>query len=236
MSFMTARRTDPGARLAKGRLVDTVRTIGRVGLFAAVLAIAAGLGGAAWVVYHGVSARAEPTAVERVIARAMRHVAVPRADRDRPNPSPATPATLQAGLEHFADHCAACHANNGSGDTAMGRGLYPKAPDMRLPATQGLSDGELFWIIENGVRLTGMPAWSTGTPDGEAASWQLVQFIRHLPRLTDAEREQMDALNPRSPQEIREEDEMRRFLEGGDTPAAKTPAASTPHGGHDDDD
>lgn len=218
-----------------GGLVDTVRTIARFGLFAAAAAIVAALGGALWIINHGVSARTEPTAVEHVLARAMRHLAVPRADRNRPNPVPATPEALQAGLEHFADHCASCHANNGSGDTTMGRNLYPKAPDMRLPATQGLSDGELFWIIENGVRLTGMPAWSTGTADGETATWQLVQFIRHLPRLTDAQREQMEALNPRSPQEIREEEEMRRFLEGGDTPPARAPEASTPHGGHDDD-
>ena len=62
---------------------------------------------------------------------------------------------IAEGRDHFADHCATCHANDGSGNTEMGRGLYPKAPDMRLPATQNLSDAELFYIIENGVRLTG---------------------------------------------------------------------------------
>ena len=66
----------------------------------------------------------------------------------------------------------------------MGRNFYPKAPDMRLPRTQQLSDGEIFYFIENGVRLTGMPGWSTGTPEGEKSSWQLVHFIRRLSALT----------------------------------------------------
>jgi len=59
---------------------------------------------------------------------------------------------------HFADHCAICHANNGSGNTEIGRNLYPKAPDMRLPQTLNLTDGELYYTIHNGIRLTGMPA------------------------------------------------------------------------------
>ena len=78
----------------------------------------------------------------------------------------------------------------------MGRAFYPKSPDMRLPRTQNLSDGEIFYFIENGIRLTGMPGWSTGTPEGERSSWQLVHFIRHLPTLTDSERTEMESMNP----------------------------------------
>jgi hypothetical protein len=66
---------------------------------------------------------------------------------------------------------------------------------MRLPATQSLSDAELFYIIENGIRFTGMPGWSTGTQAGEQDSWRLVRFIRHLSTLTPEEIEQMEALN-----------------------------------------
>jgi hypothetical protein len=96
----------------------------------------------------------------------------------------------------------------------MGRGLYPRAPDMRLPTTQNLSDAELFYIIENGIRLTGMPGWSTGTSAGEESSWHLVHFIRHLPKITDEEIEEMKALNPASPEEIRQKIEAERFLRG----------------------
>ena len=142
---------------------------------------------------------------------------------------PASPGALNAGLEHFADHCATCHANNGSGDTEMGHGLYPRAPDMRLPATQSLTDGELFYIIENGVRLTGMPAWGTGAPDGEMESWQLVHFIRQLPRLTQEEIDRMNNLNPKSPAEFSQDEEARRFL-AGET-IAPQPAPAHTHGG-----
>jgi mono/diheme cytochrome c family protein len=145
------------------------------------------------------------------------------------NPVAATPQTVRDGMAHFADHCAVCHANDGSGNTEMGRGLYPRAPDMRLAATQSLSDGSLFYIIENGVRLTGMPAWGEGTPDSEAASWRLVHFIRHLPALSDAELDEMKTLNPKTPVEWREQEEARQFLEGGG--AKPTPAAPHSHGG-----
>ena len=49
--------------------------------------------------------------------------------------------------------CATCHGSNGSGHTTIGRNVYPKAPDMRLPATQNLTDGELYFTIANGIRL-----------------------------------------------------------------------------------
>jgi mono/diheme cytochrome c family protein len=117
---------------------------------------------------------------------------------------------IAEGMEHYADHCATCHANNGSGDTEIGRGLYPKPPDMRLDATQSLSDGELFYIIENGVRFTGMAAWSTGNEQGGHGTWHLVHFIRELPRLTPEQIEQMKKMNPRSPDEVREELEQEK--------------------------
>ena len=79
-----------------------------------------------------------------------------------------------------------------------------------------LSDAELFYIIENGVRLTGMPGWGTGTKEGEESTWHLVHFIRRLPQITQAEIEQMEALNPRPPEEIRQEIEAERFLRGED--------------------
>jgi len=180
---------------------------------------------------RGVSARDEPTWIETVLARQMRHLAVPRDARAQRNPTTLTPAVLDEARAHFADHCATCHGNDGTGRTEMGRGLYPRAPDMRAAATQDLSDGELFAIIEGGIRLTGMPAWGTGTPEGVQQSWHLVHFIRHLPKLTRAEIEEMEALNPKSPAELKQEQDIQQFLQGGETPARP---AEHSHGGHDD--
>jgi mono/diheme cytochrome c family protein len=178
-----------------------------------------------WIGSRGISARAVPGRIETVVARTMRGLAIPRAARDLRNPVAPTPQIIAEGMAHYADHCAGCHANDGSGETEIGRSLYPRSPDMRLPATQSLTDGELFYIIENGVRLTGMPAWATGTDAGAQATWHLVHFIRELPRLTPAQVEEMKTLNPRSPEEIRQEIEEEKFLKGAsDTPE---PPAST---------
>ncbi|MCI0567370.1 MAG: c-type cytochrome, partial [Acidobacteria bacterium] len=135
-------------------------------LWMALLLVLILLAGTAWALCaylsHGLSARDTPLPIEAFVARRLRHFAIPREGRLTRNPIPLTPDALAEGMAHFADHCAGCHANDGSGETEMGQNLYPKAPDMRLPETQRLSDGELFYIIQNGVRFTGMPAWGTG--------------------------------------------------------------------------
>ena len=164
---------------------------------------------------NGFSARAKPTALEAMAARTVRQLSLSAAVRDRQNPIPDAEQVRKEGLEHWADHCALCHANDGSGNTEMGRQMYPPAPDMRDRETQRLTDGELFYIIENGIRLTGMPAWGSGSERDQQDTWKLVRFIRHLPSLTAVELEQMKEFNPRSPQEIREEQEEKEFLNGG---------------------
>lgn len=202
-----------------------------LGMFGMGVVVAIVLGAIALVFFigGGVSARPQPGRVETFVARTVRDLAITSHAPSAENPVPNTEEAIAEGRAHFADHCASCHGNDGRGETEMGRGLYPRAPDMRLPATQNLSDHELFYIIENGIRLTGMPAWSTGTPEGERSSWQLVHFIRRLPMLTAAELEEMEAMNPRAPAEIRQEIEAERFLQGGDAAAPAPPPA---HGEH----
>lgn len=163
----------------------------------------------------GLRTGGEPGAIETSLARAARRLAIPSAIRTMANPIPKSAEAVADGMAHFADHCAVCHSNDGGGDTEMGRGLYPKAPDMRLAPTQQLSDGELFYVIEHGIRFTGMPGWRNGTKEGEESSWRLVHFIRQLPMLTTAELDAMKARNPRSPEEIRFEIEEERFLNKG---------------------
>jgi mono/diheme cytochrome c family protein len=179
---------------------------------AAVFLSAAGF---AYLKSTGLSTRVEPGRIEALVARSARSMAIPSSARVVPNPIPLSADVITEGMAHYADHCATCHANDGSGKTEMGQGLYPRAPDMRLPPTQDLSDGELFYVIEHGIRFTGMPGWGTGTATGELASWQLVHFMRHLPNLTPAELDAMKDRNPRSPQEIRLELEEERFLNEG---------------------
>ena len=182
-----------------------------------VILLAAGGGGLFYYVSsRGISARGEPGPLETTIARTMRHLAVPRVDRDRKNTLPFTPEVFASAKAHWADHCASCHGNDGSGDTVIGKGLFPKAPDMRRHQTQSLTDGELFYIIENGIRLTGMPGWGSASPDAANDTWELVHLIRALPRLTPQDLQEIAEMAPRSLRQLREEEEMRKFLEGQD--------------------
>jgi mono/diheme cytochrome c family protein len=190
------------------------------GVLAIVALLAATTG--VYVRTTGLRARATPGALETRVARSVRSLAIPGSERDRRNPVTRSDEAILGALEHYADHCAICHANDGSGATDIGRGLFPPPPDLRAAATQQLTEGELFYIIENGVRFTGMPAFGTGTREGEEESWKLVHFIRHLPHLSEQERGRMESLNPRSPLEIRQELEEERFLRGEDpAPAAQ---------------
>jgi mono/diheme cytochrome c family protein len=207
------------------------RTTKIVAVTVAVLAPLVGLAGAGYLLATGLSARPTPGPLETSVARSARRFAVPRAIRNMSNPMASNADAIAEGREHFADHCASCHANDGSGDTEMGRGLFPRAPDMRT-VSQQLTDGELFYFIEEGIRFTGMPAWGTGTQEGEDATWRLVHFIRHLPNISEAELEEMETVNPRPPAEIRQEIDEQRFLQGGDTtpPQRASPTRQHPGG------
>src|SRR5262245_18804816 len=128
---------------------------GTVFLLALVVVLGVLAGAAASILHDGLSARARPSALETALAAVMRNLAMPWTARNTKNPVANSPEVLREGRLHFADHCAICHSNDGSGEAVMGRGMYPKPPDLRAAQTQNRSDGEIFWIIENGVRLTG---------------------------------------------------------------------------------
>jgi len=170
----------------------------------------------------GFSAKAEPSALEVVMARQARHLAIPFSKRNAANPIPASPDLMVEARHHFADHCATCHANDGSGKTPIGKNVYPKAPDLRLSDTQSMSDGELFFVIHNGIRFTAMPAWGRGDPADDKDSWKLVHFIRHLPKLTPEELEEMKRYNPTTEREREEARQLERF-QRGETASPPTP-------------
>ena len=188
-------------------------------LFGAVSVCALALVAGGLLLRHadGFSANQPPGQWETWIARGARAAALPTEAQARANPLPNTGEVLAEARAHWADHCAVCHANDGSGDTPLGKRSYPPAPDMRLPATQQQSDGALFYTIQNGIRLSGMPGWGGGTDHEAQDSWKLVHFIRHLPRLTVEEKAEMAKLNPKSPEEIKEEQEETNFLKGNDS-------------------
>jgi cytochrome c553 len=184
------------------------------GLLLIVVAVAAGL---YFFVRQGFSTRSAPSGLEAYLASGIRGISGWTKSRQMRNPVNCSEESLAEARAHWADHCATCHANNGSGETMFGRTMYPRPPDMRLTDTQRQSDGQLYYTIKNGVRLSGMPAF--GEPgDRDADSWKLVCFIRHLPHLSSEEGQQMKKLNPKTPEELEEEQQEEQFLNGGAPP------------------
>ncbi len=136
---------------------------------------------------RGFSARDEPTSFEQLVARFVRNLSIPNRVAQEPNPWKSTPDILREARETFTARCAICHGPDGSGRTTVGRNLYPKPPDLRSPLTQKLTDGQIHYIIQNGVRLTGMPAWGNPHEEQGEISWKLVLFIRDLRQPTNTE-------------------------------------------------
>lgn len=167
------------------------------------------------IVVRGVSARDAPTAVEAVVARTLRRLAIPLRERESLNPVVPTAEILTRARRHFADHCASCHGNDGSAARTIGQWMYPRAPDMRAAETQSLTDGELYWIIRNGIRLTGMPAWGNPDTEPDLESWGLVHWLRRLPVATEEEIEEMKRWNPISREGLEREIEIETYLKGG---------------------
>ena len=138
-----------------------------------------------WLRSHGFSAREQPSWIEAKMARHARKIATPSGAKALANPVTLSEANLGEAREHWVEHCSICHGVDGRGEATLGRNLYPKAPNMLDANTQQLTDGELFYIISNGVRFTGMPAW--GGEDSPESIWELVAFIRRLPQLSPEE-------------------------------------------------
>ena len=134
--------------------------------------------------WRGFRATSTPSGFETVAARSIRNFAIPSAEHRRTNPVTADPVALQEGRDAFLARCASCHGVDGRGATPIGANQYPRVPDLHAAATQHLSDGDIHYIIENGVQLTGMPAMHA-EPSSE--SWKLVSYIRNLRSATPQE-------------------------------------------------
>ncbi len=134
------------------------------------------------------SARNEPSAAEVLIATWLLQESVPAVAKIMVNPLGGDPADIAAGRNIFRQKCEICHGYDGSGKTEVGAGQYPRPPALQANIA-AMPDGEIFYHIRNGIRNTGMPAWSM--PDIQI--WQLVAYLRHLPVVTSMSSERLVA-------------------------------------------
>lgn len=130
---------------------------------------------------QGCSADKHPSQEETNLANAAKDVAIPLEAGKMKNPVPETDEVVSQGQEVFLGSCAQCHGADARGDTTVGRNMAPPAMDLSSSHVQHWSDAELFWIIQNGVHLTGMPAWKSSISENDI--WKLARFIHKLPRV-----------------------------------------------------
>jgi mono/diheme cytochrome c family protein len=130
------------------------------------------------IVLGGCSASA-PGRVETFVATSVKHRVTVGGKKEK-NPIPATPATIENGRHIFRSYCYACHGLDGQNTgVPFADRMSPPVPPLNSASVQSYSDGQLKWIIENGVSPSGMPASKGILNDDEM--WQIIQYIRHLP-------------------------------------------------------
>ena len=159
------------------------------GILAGILLLA--VGAAAFVVSGAfdVAATVNPGKLEKRLASVALDRSVARRAPKTSNPAAASPEALQTGLAHYRGMCVTCHGAPGVDPSEIGVGLNPAAPDLTLAKVQARTDGELFWLVSHGIRMSGMPAFGPTHKDEEI--WKIVAFLRHLPELTDEEENQL---------------------------------------------
>jgi len=120
-----------------------------------------------------------PGRFETAVANRATHFLIGRASRQGIPPRPQdTKASIASGSTLFSLECGICHGSDGRGQTPMGQGMYPRVADLTSEQVQSYTDQELFWIVQNGVRYTGMPAF--GKVETGERIWNLVNYVRTL--------------------------------------------------------
>ena len=144
-----------------------------------------------------VAATKPPGALEKRLAGVALDRAVAKRAPDRKNPFAGNPEAVSRGLGEYREMCVMCHGAPGVDASEIGEGLNPPAPDLTLAKVQARTDGELFWIVSNGIRMTGMPAF--GPTHKEETIWKIVTFLRHLPELSKEEEKALSAGHEEEP-------------------------------------
>jgi mono/diheme cytochrome c family protein len=126
------------------------------------------------------SALPEPGRTETLLATKAKRLLIHRASQSSFPAEPADrPSSIQEGDKLFGTECSECHGYTGRKPTDAGRWMYPRAADLGSSEVQRYSDHELFWIVKNGIRLSGMPAF--GRVESDEHIWNLVHYVRTLP-------------------------------------------------------
>ncbi|MDB6066386.1 MAG: Cytochrome [Pedosphaera sp.] len=135
------------------------------------------------------SASGKPGAIETTLAPWAFERSMARRSPKTNNPFANDASTWAVGMAHYREDCMICHGAPGIAGKDVSMGLSPPAPELDGKEIQSLSDGEVFWIVKNGIRWSGMPA--IGQTHEDTDIWKIISFVRHLPHLTPEEKDQL---------------------------------------------
>jgi|SRR6266404_2701875 len=142
--------------------------------------------------YAPVSTSAPPMPFEKMAAKMALKV---RIDKEAPKSAPIQPdeANLVAGAHIYAENCAVCHGDPDRPATAIAKGMFPKPPQLFVHGVTDDPAGETYWKVAKGIRMTGMPGFSSSLSDNQL--WQVSLMLANADKLSDAAK---TALSPPS--------------------------------------
>ena len=134
--------------------------------------------------FYNVAALQEHTPLLAWTFETLSDRSIERHAGELPAPLPTDSAQLLHGFEHYRAMCETCHGGPGVDRGEIGEGLYPRPPRL-VRAAAGMSDAELFWVVKNGIKATGMPGF--GSTHDDASLLQIVAVVRSLPDMSEEE-------------------------------------------------
>jgi mono/diheme cytochrome c family protein len=197
-----------------------------LGILLGFLIIAVALVAIAATGSYNVSAVKGPSKLEKSVALFATQKSIEKRAPSRKNPF-SGPEALRSGLAHFKENCVTCHGAPGVTESEIGMGLNPPAPDLTLPLVQNMTDGQIYWVVANGIRMTGMPAFSLTHSEEEI--WKMVAFVRHLPEITTEEQNTLKAGREEEEEHHKEAEAGAAGEEKAGATAGKPSASRTPH-------
>ena len=150
-------------------------------IFVAVLLLVAAAGAVVWSGFYDVSARLPHRRATLWFLETLRNRSISEHSKTVRVPLPTGRTLTEVGLRHYHPMCRLCHGAPGYPREEFAEGLYPSPPDLRSDEVQDWQDAALYWIVDNGLKMTGMPAF--GVTHSKEEMWGIVAFLRLLPKL-----------------------------------------------------
>lgn len=161
-----------------------------VKFFTSIIIFVVAVIGFAYSGLFNVSAQWDDPAILHWLLESTREASIEARAENIKSPVLGNATQIKNGFRSYREMCAICHTPPGGTDSPVKQGLNPSPPDLAATEEHAMSNAELFWVIKNGIRMTGMPAW--GPTHDDAEIWDIVAFVKALPSIDAAEYERLN--------------------------------------------